>query len=68
MVEYIGYAILGMVLIIYLALIFTGNVPGVPEGIIGFLVILGMGLLFIKVLKERLSNKEDDYYNRTVDK
>jgi hypothetical protein len=30
--------------------------------------IIGFGFLFAKVIKDRLANKEDDHYSKTVDK
>ena len=38
-----------------------------PFGLIGLLLIAGVGILLIKVLKERMKNKEDDYYSREID-
>ncbi|MEM5517771.1 hypothetical protein WNY37_12500 [Henriciella sp. AS95] len=32
------------------------------------IVFIGMLLLFIKVVADRLASKEDDHYSRTVDK
>jgi len=32
------------------------------------IAIIGIGSLMIKVIKERIHNKEDDYYSRKVDK
>ena len=32
------------------------------------LVFLGLSFLLVKVIKERLQNKEDDYYAQKVDK
>jgi Tfp pilus assembly protein PilW len=43
-------------------------VAAFPFGIIGLIVLTGVGVLFIKVLKDRLNNKEDDYYSKNVDK
>lgn len=39
-----------------------------PVGIIGFIAIIGIGLLFAKVVQERLANKEDDYYSKNIEK
>jgi len=39
-----------------------------PEGILVFLVYSGLFLLLIKVIKERLNNKEDDYYSKEIHK
>jgi len=45
-----------------------GLIQAFPEGIIGFIVIAGVGLLFIKVVRDRMKNKEDDYYDKNVEK
>tara|TARA_B100000809_G_scaffold31514_1_gene27425 strand:- start:521 stop:724 length:204 start_codon:yes stop_codon:yes gene_type:complete len=39
-----------------------------PEGIVLLLVYGGLFVLFVKVLRERLSNKEDDYYSKEIRK
>ena len=39
-----------------------------PEGLVLLLIYGGLFILFIKVLKERLGNKEDDYYSKEVHK
>ena len=39
-----------------------------PEGLIILLIYGGLFVLFIKVLRERLSNKEDDYYSKEIHK
>tara|TARA_Y100000389_G_scaffold66725_2_gene62922 strand:- start:3729 stop:3932 length:204 start_codon:yes stop_codon:yes gene_type:complete len=38
------------------------------EGLLFFLIYTGTFLLFLKVLRERLNNKEDDYYSKEVHK
>jgi hypothetical protein len=66
--EKIAYIILIPVVLAFLIGIIVGLISVFPEGIIGLLVTIGIGLLFIKVLRERLSNKEDDYYSKNVKK
>ena len=39
-----------------------------PEGLVLLFIYGGLFILFIKVLKERLGNKEDDYYSKEVHK
>jgi len=39
-----------------------------PDGLIILLIYGGLFILFIKVLRERLSNKEDDYYSKEIHK
>ena len=47
-------------------LIITDLIDVLPEGIVGLLAIAGFGLLLIKVIKDRLTNKEDNYYSKNV--
>ena len=68
MLEKIGYTFLVVALIAWIFLFIRGLVDALPEGLIGFAVIIGLGILFIKVIKDRINNKEDDYYNKNVDK
>ena len=63
-----GYLLLIAAFIGYLVVVITGLVDVLPEGIIGLLAIAGFGLLFVKVLKDRLTSKEDDYYSKNVKK
>ena len=39
-----------------------------PDGLIILLIYGGLFVLFIKVLRERLSNKEDDHYSKEIHK
>ena len=67
--EKVGYACLGIVALAYLGVVlFAGMQFGWLGGSIGLVALLGIGVLLIKVLKERRSNAEDDYYARNVDK
>ena len=66
--EKIGYLCLGLVALCYLVVMFYGIVAAFPVGLIGLVALLGIGVLLIKVLKERRANTEDDHYSKTVDK
>lgn len=66
--EKAGYVLLIIVLLIWIGAIFMGMISAFPVGLIGIVALLGFGLLFIKVLKERLESKEDDYYSKNIDK
>jgi phosphate/sulfate permease len=66
--EKIGYALLLLAALGWLIGILMGIPRSFPSGIIGLLAMVGVGLLFVKVLKERLANKEDDHYDKTVEK
>ena len=66
--EKAGYIVLGLVAILYAIALVVGMIAVFPFGLIGLAIIVGMGSLFIKVLKDRLTNKEDDYYSDHVEK
>lgn len=68
MLERFGYFFLVIALLAWIYLLVKGLIQAFPEGIIGFIVIAGIGLLFLKVVKDRLRNKEDDYYDKNVKK
>jgi F0F1-type ATP synthase assembly protein I len=65
--EIIGYVLLGIVFCSYGIAMVVGLVAAFPWGIIGLLAIAGIGLLLIKVVRERLRNSEDNYYEKNVD-
>jgi len=65
--EKVAYIILLLLVGLWLGAMVVGMVAAMPEGIIGLLMLLAFGLLFIKALKERLNNKEDDHYNKNID-
>lgn len=65
--EYIGYVLLAIVALIWIVALFIGMIAAFPYGIIGLIAILGIGFLFIKVIKDRLENKEDDHYSDNVE-
>lgn len=66
--EKIGYTLLGIVAFAWIVAIFIGMIVAFPFGLLGFVAIVGLGFLFIKVLKERLNSAEDDYYSKNVEK
>ena len=63
-----GYSLLAIVAVIYLIAILVGMIAVFPYGLLGILVLGGIGTLMIKVIKERLQNKEDDHYSKEVEK
>jgi len=66
--EYIGYFLLAIVVIVWIIAMIVGLIIAFPFGLIGLVAILGLGLLLIKVITDRLQNKEDDHYSKNVDK
>ncbi|MEW6182158.1 MAG: hypothetical protein AB1500_03140 [Bacillota bacterium] len=63
-----GYVLLGIVALCWLAAMVAGMIAAFPAGIIGLIAITGFGLLLAKAVKDRLANKEDDYYAKKVKK
>jgi len=66
--ERIGYILLSIVAAGWLVAMIAGMIAAFPFGIVGFIAILGIGFLLAKVVKDRMENKEDDYYSKNVDK
>jgi len=66
--EIIGYILLGISAVCWLIAMVVGMIAAFPVGVIGLVAIVGIGFLFAKVLKDRLANKEDDHYSKTVEK
>lgn len=66
--EKTGLGLLAIVAIIYIIFLIVASVLAFPAGLISLLVIGACGLLFLQVLKDRLSNEEDDYYSKNVEK
>ena len=66
--ERVAYVLLGIVAVCWLVGMVVGMVKAFPFGIIGLLALAGVGLLLIKVFKERMTSAEDDYYSKNVDK
>jgi len=64
--ENLGYVLLGIVAVIWLIAILIGFVAAFPFGLIGFVALGGFTFLFAKVIKDRMDNKEDDYYSNNV--
>ena len=65
--EKTAYAILLVLAVVWLAAMVVGMVAAFPFGVLGLLGLLAVGLLLIKVLRERLANTDDDYYSKHVD-
>ena len=66
--EKIGYACLAVVAACYVIAMIVGVIAALPYGIVFLVALLGVGVLFVKVLKERLGNREDDHYSKNVEK
>ncbi len=66
--EKVGFTCLGLLAVLYLLALLAGVILAFPFGLLGLVALIGIGALIIKVLKERIGNKEDDYYAKHVDK
>ena len=66
--EKIGYVLLGIAAFCWIVAIIIGVIVAFPVGLIGLIAIIGIGILFAKVIKDRLENKEDDHYSKNIDK
>ncbi len=66
--ENIGYVLLAIVAVAWIAAIVAESIAAFPAGVIGLAAILGIGFLLAKVIKDRLGNTEDDHYSSTVKK
>ncbi len=66
--EYVGYVLLAVVAIVWFVVVVIGMVAAFPYGLIGFVALGGIGLLFAKVVKDRMESEEDDFYSNNVDK
>lgn len=66
--EKIAYVILIIAAICWLIAMVAGMIAAFPFGIIGLVIIVGLGLLFAKALKERLTSRKDDRYSKDVEK
>lgn len=66
--EKMGYIILIIVTVAWIIAWIVGMFENVWLGIIGLVTIIGLGLLFIKALTDRLASKKDDKYSRDIEK
>ncbi len=66
--EGISYSILGFLAFMYVIAMIVGFIAAFPWGLLGLALAIAVGVLFLKVIKERCENKEDDYYAKEVNK
>ena len=67
MMEKTGWALLALAALIYIVILAVLSIAAFPFGILGLIVLIGLGLIFAQVIKDRMSNKDDDYYSKNVD-
>lgn len=66
--EKLGYILIGLFYLLGSYLTIKEIEQFYPEGLLVILIYSGLLVLFVKVLKERLNNKDDDYYSKEIDK
>jgi len=66
--ERIAYSILIIVAIAWIIAWMVGMFQNMWIGIIGLAMLVGLGLLFIKVLHDRMKSSKEDRYSREVEK
>ncbi|MDP6907623.1 MAG: hypothetical protein QGG43_02105 [Candidatus Marinimicrobia bacterium] len=65
--EKLGYILIGLFYLLGSYLTLKEIEQFYPEGLLVILIYSGLLVLFVKVLKERLNNKDDDYYSKEID-
>jgi len=66
--EKLGYILIGLFYLLGSYLTLKEIEQFYPEGLLIILIYSGLLVLFVKVLKERLNNKDDDYYSKEIDR
>jgi hypothetical protein len=66
--EKLGYILLIGFYVLIINFIIADVEVFCPDGLLLLLASSGLLVLFIKVLKDRLNNKEDSYYSKEIDK
>ncbi len=51
---------------IWCLVMLTGIIATLPYGLPALVVFLLVGYFFYRVIQDRLSNKEDDYYDKNI--
>ena len=64
--EKLGYIVLLVALIAWLTIVIIDILPVYPHGTIGFITLLGLGLLFAKAIKDRVIASRTDKYSREI--
>ena len=65
--EKLGYMLIGLFYLLGSYLTLEEIDQFYPEGLLVILIYSGLLVLFVKVLKERLNNQDDDYYSKEID-
>ena len=54
--------------IVYLGFLIAGMINILPWGLIGLAALAAFAFLFLWILRDRMGNEEDDYYDKNVEK
>ena len=66
--EKIGLVLIGAVVLLWIVGMIVGLVALWPYGLPILIGLAGVGFLLTKAIKDRLSNEEDKYYSKHVEK
>ncbi len=66
--ERVGLGLLAIALVAYLALLLDASMADARAGVMILAILGGFILLFAQAIKDRVGNKEDDYYSQNVEK
>ncbi|MCH8024719.1 MAG: hypothetical protein IIB43_08440 [Candidatus Marinimicrobia bacterium] len=64
--EKLGYALIGSAVLLWVVGMIVGLIVVLPYGLVGLVALAGGGLLLVKVLKDRLTSEEDNYYDKNI--
>ena len=64
--EKLGYFVLAFATVAWLLVMVLEMVPVYPEGTIGLITLLGVGILFAKVFRDRIIAARTDKYSKHV--
>ena len=54
--------------VLWLGTFTTGLLAAIPYGVFGLIPVAIVLALLVEVIRQRLANKEDDYYDKHVDR
>jgi peptidoglycan/LPS O-acetylase OafA/YrhL len=66
--EKLGLGLLVLLAAGWLVAVVAGMIAALPYGIPGLVLLFAIGVLLVKVVRDRLGSEEDDYYSKNVEK
>lgn len=64
--EKLALICVGVLAAIWIIVMLGGIVATLPYGLPALVILLGVGYFLYRVIKDRLTNAEDDYYEKNV--